>query len=57
VFVRSNGERQVTWDGRPLYRFVSDSKGKAIGNGVGGFAARPPLMVQMALTPNSGPRL
>ena len=38
VMVRSNGERQVTWNGRPLYRFVSDPKGKVTGNGVGGFA-------------------
>ncbi|MHB1209990.1 MAG: COG4315 family predicted lipoprotein [Acidimicrobiales bacterium] len=42
VMVRANGARQVTWDGRPLYRFVSDPKGKVTGNGVAGFvAARP----------------
>ncbi len=39
VMVRSNGERQVTWDGKPLYRFVSDTKGKVTGNGVAGFSA------------------
>jgi predicted lipoprotein with Yx(FWY)xxD motif len=39
VIIRSNGERQVTWKGRPLYRFVSDTKGKVTGNGVAGFAA------------------
>lgn len=38
VFVRANGERQVTWKGKPLYRFVSDTKGKVTGNGVAGFA-------------------
>lgn len=42
VMVRTNGERQVTWNGRPLYRFVSDPTGKVTGNGVAGFvAARP----------------
>lgn len=39
VIVRSNGERQVTWDGKPLYLFVSDTKGKVTGNGVAGFSA------------------
>ena len=39
VIVRSNGQRQVTWNGHPLYRFASDPKGKMTGNGVGGFVA------------------
>ena len=39
VMVRSNGARQVTWNGHPLYRFVSDTKGKVTGNSVAGFAA------------------
>lgn len=37
AIVRSNGERQVTWNGLPLYTFVSDANGKVTGNGVGGF--------------------
>jgi predicted lipoprotein with Yx(FWY)xxD motif len=39
VIVRSNGKRQVTWHGRPLYTFASDTKGKVTGNGVAGFHA------------------
>jgi predicted lipoprotein with Yx(FWY)xxD motif len=31
---RSDGVRQVTVDGRPLYTFVQDSPGKVTGNGV-----------------------
>ena len=27
---------QVTWDGKPLYTYVEDSKGKVLGQGVGG---------------------
>jgi predicted lipoprotein with Yx(FWY)xxD motif len=37
--IRSNGARQVTWNEHPLYRFVSDTKGKVTGNGVAGFVA------------------
>lgn len=36
--VRSNGERQVTFRGLPLYRFVSDRRsGQISGQGVSGF--------------------
>lgn len=37
--VRSNGEHQVTWRGRPLYLFTSDSRGVVGGNGVANFHA------------------
>lgn len=39
VIVRSNGKHQVTWHGKPLYTFTSDTKGKVSGNGVAGFHA------------------
>jgi predicted lipoprotein with Yx(FWY)xxD motif len=34
VVMRSDGMRQVTVAGKPLYTFVNDSPGKATGNGV-----------------------
>jgi predicted lipoprotein with Yx(FWY)xxD motif len=34
VVMRSDGTRQVTVAGKPLYTFVKDSPGKATGNGV-----------------------
>jgi predicted lipoprotein with Yx(FWY)xxD motif len=38
VIVRSNGTHQVTWHGRPLYTFASDTRrGEVSGDGVGGF--------------------
>jgi predicted lipoprotein with Yx(FWY)xxD motif len=37
TFRRSNGKIQVTWRGRPLYTFVSDSPDQPTGNGVAGF--------------------
>ncbi|MBW4077372.1 MAG: hypothetical protein HIU84_02420 [Acidobacteria bacterium] len=55
VMVRSNGERQVTWNGHPLYRFVSDPKGKVTGNGVAGFvAARAGTTWRMTTTTSGG---
>src|SRR5579862_7127384 len=36
--VQSDGRNQVTWNGMPLYTFVSDTPGNATGNGAGGFA-------------------
>jgi predicted lipoprotein with Yx(FWY)xxD motif len=39
VAVRSNGQHQVTFHGKPLYTFVSDTKaGQVTGQGVNGFA-------------------
>jgi len=36
----TSGQRQVTWDGHPLYLFVSDkASGDVNGEGVGGFHA------------------
>ena len=37
--VRSNGQHQVTWRGRPLYLFASDKRGEVAGNGVADFHA------------------
>jgi predicted lipoprotein with Yx(FWY)xxD motif len=38
VIVRAGGAHQVTWHGRPLYIFASDSRrGEVTGDGVGGF--------------------
>ena len=36
--VQSDGRNQVTWNGLPLYTFVSDTPGSASGNNVGGFS-------------------
>ena len=33
VVTRPDGTRQVTFDGRPLYRFAEDSAGTVTGNG------------------------
>ena len=39
VFRRSNGTFQVTWDKKPLYRFISDTKPYVVtGQGVAGFS-------------------
>ena len=39
VIVRSNGKRQVTYRGRPLYFFASDTRaGQTKGQGVGNFS-------------------
>ena len=39
VIVRSNGQRQVTYQGRPLYFFASDTRaGQTKGEGVGNFS-------------------
>ena len=38
-FTRSNGQRQVTYKGRPLYLFEADAKsGRVTGQGVAGFS-------------------
>jgi len=44
--VQANGTSQVTYNGAPLYTFVTDTAGQVTGNGVGGFSvvkvAAPP---------------
>ncbi len=42
-FTRPNGSRQVTFKGKPLYFFTSDTKaGQVTGNGVNGFSVVAP---------------
>ena len=36
--LQANGTYQVTYNGSPLYTFVTDTPGQATGNGVGGFS-------------------
>jgi predicted lipoprotein with Yx(FWY)xxD motif len=37
-----NGETQYTYKGIPLYYYANDTKGKVLGNGVGGFYVAKP---------------
>jgi predicted lipoprotein with Yx(FWY)xxD motif len=43
TFKRSDGKRQVSYDGMPLYRFANDKKpGQVTGQGVNGFSVVKP---------------
>jgi predicted lipoprotein with Yx(FWY)xxD motif len=56
-FTRSdNGQKQLAYNGHPLYTFSSDSPGVANGNGVNGFSlARPVASAPADPTPTATP--
>ncbi len=55
VFRRSNGTYQVTWDKKPLYRFVSDAKPDVVtGQGVAGFSLARLGATKSTTTTSSG---
>jgi predicted lipoprotein with Yx(FWY)xxD motif len=45
-----NGEIQYTYNGMPLYTFVSDTNGKVTGNGVSGFLIVKPASTSTSAT-------
>jgi predicted lipoprotein with Yx(FWY)xxD motif len=54
-FVRSNGKHQVTFKGKPLYRFTSDTKPNEVsGQGVAGFSVATLAKATSTTTTTSG---
>jgi predicted lipoprotein with Yx(FWY)xxD motif len=54
VAMRSNGQHQVTYHGKPLYLFTSDKKaGQVTGQGVAGFAVATVGSSQITSTSNT----
>lgn len=57
VMTRSNGQHQVTFDGKPLYLFVTDTKaGQVTGQGVNGFTVAKVGSSKVTSTSSAGGR-
>lgn len=50
-----NGQTQYTYNGMPLYYFVSDSNGQVTGDGVENFSVAKPAASQQNTSPQSQP--
>jgi len=50
-----NGQTQYTYNGKPLYYFVSDSTGKVTGNGIDNFSIAKPAAASSSSSSSTSP--